>query len=123
MLLDPRRSEKMSLPRATLATATTLERSPHEDAPDRVGAGVGSRAPGTAGEGEGVDPRPGRPGRRAPADAMAGRGQGVRDRGAPRQGEPARPVRWPPSVDPLPRLLRARGHHLRRGRLLSRAGG
>src|SRR4029450_2808011 len=108
MLLDPRRSEKMSLPRATLATATTLERSPHEDAPDRVGAGVGSRAPGTAGEGEAADPRPGRPGRRAPADAMAGRGQGVPVRGAPRHGQPARPVRGPAAVYSLPRLLRDR---------------
>ena len=40
---------------------------------------------------------------------MAGRGQGLRVRRAPRQGEPARPLRWPPSVDRLPCLLRARG--------------
>ncbi len=39
--------------------------------------GVGSRAPEIAGEGEGIDPRPGRAGRRAPADAVAGRGEGV----------------------------------------------
>ena len=43
---------------------------------------------------------------------MAGRGEGVRVRRARGQGEPARPVRRPPSADRLPRLLRAR-----RGRL------
>src|SRR6266508_2150478 len=35
-----------------------FERSLHEDTPDRVAAGVGSCAPGTAGEGKGADPRP-----------------------------------------------------------------
>jgi len=33
-------------------------RSPHEATPDRVAKGVGSCAPGTAGEGKGADPRP-----------------------------------------------------------------
>jgi DNA-binding transcriptional ArsR family regulator len=48
-----------------------------EDAPDRHPAGVGGGAPAAAGAGEGADPRPGRAGRAAPADAVAGGGQGV----------------------------------------------
>jgi DNA-binding transcriptional ArsR family regulator len=48
-----------------------------EDAPDRHLAGVGGGAPAAAGAGEGADPRPGRAGRAAPADAVAGGGQGV----------------------------------------------
>ena len=80
----------------------------------RFSAGVGSRAPADAREGEGHDPRPRRAGRRAPADAVDGRGEGVRVRRAQRQGEPARPVRRPPSADRLPRLLRARRVRLAR---------
>ena len=40
-------------------------------------AGVGGCAPAAAREGEGTDPRPGRAGRRAPADAVAGGGEGL----------------------------------------------
>src|SRR6266567_6174479 len=81
---------------------------PNESSENRVTAGVGGCAPATAREGEGVDPRPRRTGRRASADAVAGRGEGVRVRRAQGQGEPARPVRRPPSADRLPRLLRTR---------------
>ena len=51
------------------------------------------------------------------ADAVAGRGQGVRVRRARRQGEPARPVQRPAPADRLPRLLRARRARLARSRL------
>jgi DNA-binding transcriptional ArsR family regulator len=43
-----------------------------EDSPDRHTAGMGESAAADAGEGEGADPRPGRAGRGAPADAVAG---------------------------------------------------
>src|ERR1700684_4115471 len=61
--------------------------------------------------------RSGRAGRRARADALAGRGQAVRVRRAEGQGKPARFVRGPPSIDRLSRLLRAPGVRLARARL------
>ena len=55
----------------------------------RIAAAVGSRAPAAAGEGEGADPRPRRAGRRAPADAVDGGGEGLCVRRTERQSEPA----------------------------------
>jgi DNA-binding transcriptional ArsR family regulator len=49
----------------------------NEDTADRDRAGVGGSAPAPAREGEGADPSPGRSGRAAPADAVAGGGQGL----------------------------------------------
>ena len=43
-----------------------------------ISAGVGGRAPTASHEGERINSRPGRAGRRAPADAVAGRGEGLR---------------------------------------------
>ena len=56
--------------------------------------------------------RPRRAGRRAPPDAVDGRGEGLQIRRPGRPGEPARPVRGPPPADRLPRLLRAGRHHV-----------
>src|ERR1700756_5181763 len=84
---------------ATTSTARTDKEICDEDPTDRLAAGVGGRAPAAAREGEGADPLPGRHGRRAPANAVARRGEGVRVRRAPGQVEPARPVRGPPSAD------------------------
>ena len=59
----------------------SLERSTGH-ATDRVAAGVGGRARGTAGQGEGAHPRPRCAGRRAPPDAADGRREGLPLRGA-----------------------------------------
>jgi hypothetical protein len=88
-----------------------------ENPPDRRPAGVGGRARAAAGEGEGADPRPGRAGGAAPADAVAAGGEGLRVRRAQGPGEPARPVRGPPSAGHLPRLLRAGRGRLARPRV------
>ena len=81
----------------------------------------GSCPPGTAGEGKGADPR---------RDALAAERRRMPwlavDKTYQFDGPDGRAsllsLRWPPSVDRLPCLLRARGHHLRRGRHLSGAG-
>src|SRR5215211_442857 len=84
------------------------ERADRNEHPtNRVAAGVGSCARAAAREGESLDPRARCAGRRASADAMAGGGEAVRIRRAQGQGEPARFVRRPSSVDRVPRLLRA----------------
>ena len=88
-----------------------------EDPSDRHPAGVGGRARAAAGQGEGADPRPGRAGGAAAADAVAAGGEGLRVRGTARQGEPARPVRGPPPAGHLPRLLRAGRGRLARPRV------
>src|SRR5215831_6845372 len=80
----------------------------HERTTYRVGRRVGSRPAETAREREGVDSRTGRDGRRASAHAVAGGDEALRVRGAPREGEPARPVRGSPSADRLPRLRGSR---------------
>jgi DNA-binding transcriptional ArsR family regulator len=49
----------------------------NEDTTGRYRTGVGGGAPAAAGEGEGADPGPGRAGRAAPADAVAGGGEGL----------------------------------------------
>src|SRR5207253_7159671 len=67
--------------------------------------GVGGCASATAREGEGLDPRPGRVGGRASADAVAGREEKLPVRRTQRQSDPARPVRGPPSAHPLPRFF------------------
>ena len=85
--------------------------------PDRVAGRVGGCAPAAAREGEGADPRPGCDGCRASADAVDGRGEGVRVRWARGQGQPGRPLRGSPAADRLPRLLRARRLRLARARL------
>src|SRR5213592_718857 len=68
-------------------------------------AGVGGCASTAFGQGEGVDEGPRRAGRRAPADAVGRRGEGVRVRWGEGQGELARSVRRSSSVDCLPRVL------------------
>src|SRR5262250_2007637 len=60
----------------------TGRRTRNADPPDRHAAGVGGGAAAAAGEGEGGDPREGRAGRGAPADAVAGGGEAVRVRRA-----------------------------------------
>src|ERR1700756_2339839 len=67
-------------------------------------ARMGDRTTTAAREGEGVDPRPRRVGRRTSANAVAGSRKGLRVRRARGQGEPAGSVRWSPSVDCLPRV-------------------
>src|SRR6202035_3146835 len=69
-------------------------------------ARMGGGATTAAREGKGVDPRPRRAGRRASADAVGCRGERLRVRRTQGQGESARPFRWPPSVDCLPRVPR-----------------
>ena len=94
------------------------EEQRNEHTPDRLPRGVEGSAREAAGEGEGAHPRPRRARRRAPADAVDGGREGVlasRARMAPRA---CRPLRGPPPADRLPRLLRAGGDDLRRGRLL-----
>ena len=93
------------------------EEGRNEHAADRVAAGVGGRARGAAGQGEGADPRSRRACRRTPPDAEDGGREGLRVRGPGRAGEPARPVRRAPSADRLPLLLRARRRRLARGGL------
>ena len=66
---------------------------------------------------EKAQPAPVTPGRRAPANAVAGCREGVCVRGACRQGQSARPVRRPASADRLSRLLRAGSVRLARPRL------
>src|SRR5437763_16799037 len=58
-----------------------------------VREGVGGCTPTASREGEGVNSRARRAGRRASAGAMDGSGKGVRVRGVQKQGELARPVR------------------------------
>jgi len=55
----------------------TERRTSHEDSPDRHTTGVGGGTPATAREGEGADPREGRNGRGAQADAVARGGEGL----------------------------------------------
>ena len=56
---------------------------------------MGRGPQGAAGQGEGGDTRTRRPQRRAPPAADGQGGEGLRVRGARREGEPARPVRRP----------------------------
>src|SRR5262249_41365782 len=72
---------------------------------DRIAGGLGGCTATNAREGKGPDAGPRRPGRRTPAHALDGGQEDVRVRGAAGQVEPARPVRGPPAVDPLPCLL------------------
>src|SRR5690242_19001490 len=90
-----------------------IEGAEHED---RVRSGLGGRAPRTAGEGEGGDPRPGRAGRAAPPDAVAAGDEGVRVRRPGWPDEPARPLRRAPPADRVPHVLRARRVRLARAR-------
>src|SRR5262249_5185011 len=53
----------------------------NEHTSDRVAGGLGGCAPADAREGKGPDAGPRHPGRRAPADAVDGRREGVRIRG------------------------------------------
>ena len=89
----------------------------HENPPDRHRPGVAGRPRADAGQGEGADPRPGRAGGAAAADAVAAGGEGVHLRRTQGPGEPARPVRGPPAAGHLPRLLRAGRGRLARPRV------
>ena len=88
---------------------------------------MGRRPHGVPGQGEGAHPPTGRP-RRRPAPAADGAGrEGVRLRGAGRQGHPPRPVRGPPPAHrgPLhvrPSLGRRLPQLLCRGRWRCRRG-
>src|SRR5712692_1822654 len=89
---------------------------------------MGICAAKAAGKGEGIDPRPRRAGRRASANALAGRGEAVPARRPPWKSEPARPLRRTPSVDRVPRVLRTgrarlAGAWMRRLLLDGRPGG
>src|ERR1700727_2352359 len=86
---------------STSSTSTSRRKRPNEHATDRFAPGVGDRAPGTAGEGEGTYPGPRCTSCRAPPDAEDGRGEGLSLRGPGRPEEPARPVRGAPPTDPL----------------------
>src|ERR1700746_4228361 len=76
---------------------------------------MGCRPPGAAGRGEEADPRARCAGRQTPPDAVDGGGERVPLRRPGGPGEPSRPVRGSPTADRLPRLLRARRHHIPTG--------
>src|SRR6476660_4856980 len=72
------RRTSAGLTRGVPPTSTKATQEVSHEEQRRFGPAVGSCAPADAREGEGLDPRPRRARRRAPADAMAGRGEEVR---------------------------------------------